>query len=120
MMDDTTIGLRVHQPQSNLFWFNLWLCRDVTLFLDASDPWNILEGQEGLAFKVISLQRVMIEDCHNQTSPGSQALIRGDHAGTPNRRMLEHNRRDAGDLHKAQTYNSNSSSKSGLRSHLLT
>lgn len=90
---------------------------DSILFLSFFDPWDVLEGQEGLALKVISFQFVIVINCYNQASPGSQALIQRHHAAAAD---LDVRELQDGHLRSDVTYNSNDSSKRGLRSQLLT
>lgn len=82
----------------------VWLCVDYILFLSFFDPGDILEGQEGLALKVISFQFVIVVNGHNQAGPGSQALIQRHHAAATSSQSwtLERDRRDTQDLTESQ------------------
>lgn len=77
---DHTIRFRMHQRQSDLSRDGVWQCAESIFFLFSSNSWNGLEGQEGLAFKIICPQGVMIQNCHNQASALSLALVQGHHA----------------------------------------
>lgn len=67
----------MHQRQSDLSRDGVWLCVVSISFPSSSNPWYPLEGQEGLAFKVICPQGVVVQNCHRQAGPRSLALIQG-------------------------------------------
>lgn len=71
-----TIRFGMHQRQSDLSRDGVWLCADSISFL-SYNPWYASEGQEGLAFKVVCPQSVVVQNCHNQACPLSLALIQG-------------------------------------------
>lgn len=71
-----TIRFGMHQRQSDLSRDGVWLCAESIPFL-SSNSWYGFEGQEGLTFKIICPQSVMVQNRHNQACPLSLALIQG-------------------------------------------
>ncbi len=76
-LTEHTIWFGVHQRQSDLFRTRIWLSAESISLLFSCNSWNILEGEEGLAFKVICPQGVVVQDSHDQATPFSLALIQG-------------------------------------------
>ena len=75
----------MHERQSDLSGDGIWLCAESISIRPSGNTRYGLEDQEGLAFKVIRPQRVMVQNCHDEACPLSLALLQGHHTVTERR-----------------------------------
>lgn len=82
-----TVWFRVHERQSDLSRGGVGLPAESIYLLPSSHSRYALQGQEGLALKVISPQRVVVQDCHHQTRAQCLALVQGHQAAGVSKRQ---------------------------------
>lgn len=124
-MSDRTVVLWVHERQPYLSRGGMWPWTQLVCLVSPSCyPRYRFEGQEGFAFEVIRPQDVVVQNRDHQASPWSLALIKGHQAGTwGGVKLLQYLERGWNlwpeKEYWPETYNSNTSSKRGLRSQAL-